>query len=196
VAVLFLYAQKSYEGHGSNPQGFDLIMIFKWTVYQEELSKSKRKADIGNPKDHKKAQPKLSKTNCSAKPSRQNLINSSRRAHIRAAKRQPHTAEKKLSGSLERRRGGAKGLPRRQRHPYNTQRQQGERPKEGRGTYSSKREVRRHTQQEGGPWLQHPAERRPEITTSQQEEQKLGRQHLKQERESTKKAVHPTQEPI
>jgi hypothetical protein len=40
------------------------------------------------------------------------------------------------------------------------------------------------------------AERGAEITTSQQEEQKLGRQHLKQERESTKKAVHPTQEPI
>jgi hypothetical protein len=32
------YAQTSYEGHGSNPEGFDLIMVFKWTVYQEELN--------------------------------------------------------------------------------------------------------------------------------------------------------------
>jgi hypothetical protein len=47
---------------------------------------SKRKADTGNPKDHKKAQPKLSKMNCSAKPSRQNLINNSRRVTQVAAK--------------------------------------------------------------------------------------------------------------
>jgi len=37
VVVLFIYAPKSYEVHGSKPQGFDLIMIFKWTIFQEEI---------------------------------------------------------------------------------------------------------------------------------------------------------------
>jgi hypothetical protein len=83
---------------------------------------SKRKTDIGNPKDHKKAQPKLSKMNCSAKPSRQNLINSSRRVTQVAAKEKHPQQQRRTQRQPGEMRGGAKGLPRRQRHPYNTQR--------------------------------------------------------------------------
>jgi hypothetical protein len=53
-----------------------------------------------------------------------------------------------------------------------------------------------HTQQEGGPWLHHPAERGPTITTSQQEEHIHPGGSTSNKRESTKKAVHPTQELI
>jgi hypothetical protein len=65
-------------------------MIFKWTVTKKNsMIISKRKADIRNPKDHKKAQPKLSKMNRGAKPSKKNLINSRRVTQVAAKEKHP-----------------------------------------------------------------------------------------------------------
>jgi hypothetical protein len=66
---------------------------------------SKRNVDTGNPKDHKKAQPKLSKINCSAKPSRQNLINSTRRVTQVAAKEKNPQQPKRNSAAALREEG-------------------------------------------------------------------------------------------
>jgi hypothetical protein len=77
-------------------------MILKWTVYQELTDNQQEKADTGNPKNHKKTQPKLPKINCSAKPSRQKLINSSRRVTQVAAKEKNSAAAWREEGRSQR----------------------------------------------------------------------------------------------